>query len=140
MGGNARRNIQSYLWDVTLARARHASIGSIRLLVSRPGQLGDIWSLCRRQAVRAHFKDARIVFLSDRQQGRSGFWQRCPRWDRIGRPIREILHSTSGYPGLGYFSRWLGYGSMCGKEEVMQLVISLPRYASPAKSSGQSIL
>ena len=44
----------------------------MRLLVFRPGQLGDtLVALPALQAVRAHFKDARIVFLSDRQQGRS---------------------------------------------------------------------
>lgn len=44
----------------------------MRVLVFRPGQLGDILvALPALKAVRAHFRDARIVFLSDRQQGKS---------------------------------------------------------------------
>jgi hypothetical protein len=44
----------------------------MRVLVFRPGQLGDtLVAIPALQAVRAHFRDARIIFLSDRQQGRS---------------------------------------------------------------------
>ncbi|HEY5743251.1 MAG TPA: glycosyltransferase family 9 protein [Terrimicrobiaceae bacterium] len=69
----------------------------MRILVFRPGQLGDVLvALPALQAIRSHFKDARIILLSDRQQGKS--WV-------VGKDILDGTGLVDGFESYTVFDK-----------------------------------